>query len=287
MGGEAISASTGLVALLGSPVGHSVSPEIHNAAFREGGLDLVYLALDVGPGALAEAVRGLWALGGLGANVTIPHKRAVLGLASTATATATALGAANTLVRTESGWHADNTDVEGFLAPLDGRRAQIAGETVVVLGAGGAARAVAYAVVTGLRPARLVVAARRLEQAQTLLRDLGTVGDPCDRAALSLGDAGPDVRSAALVVNATPVGMGDEDSAWPTPDDFRAGQTVYDLVYRPAVTPLMRAAQARGAAVIGGLPMLLAQAAGSYRQWTGRELPHGTARRAALHALRP
>ena len=245
----------------------------------------MYLACAVAPEALAEAVGGLWALGGLGANVTIPHKQTVLALATTATATATALGAANTLVRTEGGWHADNTDVEGFLAPLSGHRQRVADGTVVVLGAGGAARAVAYAALTELRPERLVVAARRADQARALLQDLGAVGDASERVAPSLGDAAPDVRRAALVVNATPVGTGDGATPWPDATDFHAGQLVYDLVYRPSETPFLEAARGQGATVIGGLPMLLAQAAGSFRQWTGRELPPEPARRAALSAL--
>ncbi len=267
--------------LLGDPVGRSLSPVIHNAAFRVQGIDAVYLACAVEAGRLAAAVEGLAALGALGANVTIPHKQAALALADEATPTARSLGAANTLVRTEAGWRADNTDVAGFLAPLDAHRQRLAGASVVVLGAGGAARAVAYAALTELG-ARVTVAARRREQGEALAADLGAVGPV---AVTGLDDTAA-IHDAALVVNATPLGTGDgrmpiDASA------LHAGQIVYDLVYRPAVTPLLAAARAVGAATIAGLPMLLGQAAASYRQWTGRDFPLDTARRAALTALDP
>lgn len=286
MSADGVSASTSLVALLGDPVGHSVSPALHNAAFHAQGVDAVYLACTVSRDHLAEAVGGLWALGGLGANVTIPHKQTVLSLADSASDTARALGAANTLVRGAEGWHADNTDVAGFLTPLSEHRARLAGGSVVVLGAGGAARAVVYAALTTLAPDRLTVVARRPEQAAELLRDLAPLAAGVETRALVLEDAAPAVRDAGLIVNATPVGMGDGRSPWPDADDFHSVQIVYDLVYRPAQTPLMSAAHERGATVIGGLPMLLGQAADAYRQWTGRDFPHAVAQRAALAALR-
>ena len=281
--GQDVSGTTALVALLGHPVGHSLSPAIHNAAFREQGIDAVYLACPVAPGRLAEAVGGLDALGALGANVTVPHKRGALDLAASASETARALGAANTLVRTPGGWHAHNTDVEGFLVPLAEHRDAVRGASVVVLGAGGAARAVVYAALAELEAGRVTVVARRAEQAEALADDLGAAGRV---EVATFEQAGAAVHSAALVVNATPLGTGDGRSPLPRDTPFRADQIVYDLVYRPAETPLLRAARQRAATAIGGLPMLLGQAAASYRLWTGRDFPLDLARRVALDALR-
>lgn len=278
-------AATGWVALLGDPVGHSASPAIHNAAFQALGLDLVYLACRVERGRLAAALEGMHALGALGANVTIPHKTEALALAESATERAQTLGAANTLVRTASGWQADNTDVEGFLAPLNDHLPKIEGQNVVVLGAGGAARAVVYAALRHLAPRRVTVAARRPEQAERLLDDLAPTAGAVDVEALPIGQAQSAVQNAALLVNATPIGMGDGATPWPHADNFHPGQIVYDLIYRPLRTPLLQAAERQGATTIEGLPMLIAQAAGGFRQWTGRDLPADVAYQAALDAL--
>jgi len=284
-GRQRIGASTRIVALLGDPVGHSLSPLLHNAAFAEQGLDLVYLACAVEVERLGAAMDGLWALGARGANVTIPHKRGALMHAVEATPTARALGAANTLVRTESGWQADNTDVAGYLAPLEPHRQRLAGAPVVVFGAGGAARAVAYGSSIGLGAAAVTVVARRPAQAEALAADLDAATGGTELRVSTPGDAADHVREASLVVNATPLGMGDGRTPWPVASDFREGQIVYDLVYRPARTPLLQIAGSQGATSIGGLPMLLGQAADAYRQWTGRDFPHAVARAAALTAL--
>ncbi|MEO0560223.1 MAG: shikimate dehydrogenase [Bacteroidota bacterium] len=260
-------AETGLVVLVGDPVEHSLSPQIHNAAFQAQGLNLTYLACRVSPARLAAAIDGLGALGGVGANVTIPHKQAVLELATSASPSARAIGAANTLVRTSDGWRADNTDPAGFLAPLDSYAESLRGELAILIGAGGAARAVAWACTEHLG-ARVIVAARRVGQARKLAETLGT-------EAMTVADAQRFARDAALVINATPVGMAPHASLtpWTFPTGLRPSQIAYDLVYRPAQTRFLQEAEAAGATCIGGLPMLIGQAAASYRQWTGREMP--------------
>lgn len=280
MGGQ-----TGLVVLLGSPVTHSVSPVVHNASFRAQGVDLAYLACDVSRDSVAAAVGGLWALGAVGANVTVPHKESVLALATDATARARAVGAANTLIRTGAGWRADNTDVGGFAAPLQPHAERLRGRSAVVFGAGGAARAVVYALTRTFGLGRITVVARRPEQAESLVEDVGAAEGGAALRVSTPPDAGGAVRDAALLVNATPLGMGDGQTPWPDAGDLHDGQIAYDLVYRPARTPFLDAAAERGAATIGGLPMLLGQAAGSYRQWTGREMPMDVAERVARQAL--
>ncbi|MEL6615462.1 MAG: shikimate dehydrogenase [Bacteroidota bacterium] len=274
-----ISATTGLIVLLGDPVAHSLSPALHNAAFRAQGLDLVYLACQVEEGAVADAMAGLHALGARGANVTIPHKETVCRLAAERAPEAGAVGAANTLVRTDAGWRAHNTDVAGFLGPL--AEHDLTGTEMTVLGAGGAARAVVYALLSAYQPSRLTVASRRPGQAEALATDLAAHDA---RGAL---DARPlaEAPAARLVVNCTPLGMHGMEDLSPFSGPLGRGQIAYDLVYRPQQTRFLLDAHAHGAEAIGGLPMLIGQAAEAYRLWTGRDMPTDLARRAALDAL--
>ena len=281
---------TTLVALLGHPVGHSRSPAMHNAAFRAAGLDWRYEAIDVPPQDFTGVVAALPGRGFAGANVTIPHKLRALEAADEATEVARVVGAANTLSFAGGRVRADNTDVEGFLAALRERAPEApAGLRALVLGAGGAARAVVYALLEA-GAARVDVWNRHPERAESLVADLAPVAGRCALASAIT----PSLAAGDLLVNATSLGMrpphaspepgeGDEFfKAFPlSADELDDRLTVVDLVYRQDRTPLLRAAQARGSRCVDGFDVLVHQGAASFRIWTGLEAPLGAMRSGA------
>ena len=253
----------------GWPVAHSRSPAMQNAALAAAGLDgWRYLRLPLPPARFAETVRALPAAGFRGINVTIPHKEAALAVADEATPTAAAVGAANTLTFGPGGTiHADNTDVPGLLEALP---VDPAGITALVLGAGGAARAAVYA----LRSAgaeEVLVWNRTKLRAERLVADLGgRVVDAPERA--------------SLVVNCTSVGLSERDPTFKSlpiqADTLGVGSHVADMVYRPGGTHLLAEAKRRGATVVDGLEILVAQGAASFERWTGMTAPRETMRAA-------
>lgn len=266
-----INGQTALVGVMGWPVRHSLSPAMHNAAAAALGLNLVYVPLPVAATEVAAAVRGLRALGFLGANVTIPYKQAVLPLLDEVDEAAQAIGAVNTIaVRSGRLWGA-NTDWSGFLADLQALGVDVAGKKALVLGAGGSARAVAYALAAA--GAAVTVLARRLAQAEQLAADLAPhlplaqpiLGRLLTKVAVD--------TMADLVVNTTPLGMSpDEDGCvWPEGVPLPAGAFVYDLVYNPPRTRLLQMAAAAQQPHANGLGMLLRQGAQAFQLWTGRE----------------
>jgi shikimate dehydrogenase len=287
-----ISAKTALTGLIGWPVSHSVSPVMHNAAFAARGLDWRYLPLPVDPArpdAVGDAVRGMRALGLRGINVTVPHKQAVLPFLDHVEAAAQAMRAVNTIVvEADGSLGGDNTDAPGFIADLRDHGVEPSGMHGLVLGAGGSARAIVY----GLAQAgahRLTIANRSVERAASLLADLrpflGVL--PVDVVTLPDGITGV-AASAELIVNCTSLGMTPhaETTPWPPDLPLRPRQIVYDLVYNPAETRLLRQAQAGGARAIGGLGMLIWQGALAFTRWTGEPAPVEVMRAAAEAHLR-
>jgi shikimate dehydrogenase len=278
------------VAVLGHPVGHSRSPAMHNAAFRELGLEWHYEAIDVEPERFAEFVRGMPAGGFAGANVTIPHKVAALEVADTASAVARGVGAANTLVFRDGTIHAENTDVEGTLTALRERAPEApAGMRALVLGAGGAARAVVFALIQG-GAAAVDVWNRHPDRAMALVSDLA----PAAVNTRLTATKDPSARVVDLLVNATSVGMdvqGPHPDAAPETGSFKELPVsadelddrliVVDLVYGQNRTPLACAARARGLRCADGIDVLVHQGAASFRLWTGMQAPLGAMRSGA------
>ena len=265
-------ARTRVAGIIGWPVEHSLSPAMHNAAFAALGLDWTYVAFPVHPDAVERAIAGLAAAGVAGLNATIPHKRAALEAASSASDAAAAIGAANTLVPDgEGGFRADNTDATGFLRALDEQAPLgLEGRDALVIGAGGAARAVVHALRS--RGARVRVANRTAARAAEL-------GDPVPFVPAALDMV---AGQAALVVNATSLGLHGDDAPGELPlAGLGRDQVVADIVYRPGGTPWLAAAAGRGARTVDGLGMLLHQGAAAFEGWTGREAPID-AMRAAL-----
>jgi shikimate dehydrogenase len=258
------------LAVLGHPVAHSRSPAMQNAALAELGLagGWRYEAIDVAPDAFAARVEAMPGEGFVGANVTVPHKAAALALADSASETAREIGAANTLGFAAGEVRADNTDAPGLLAALP---SSPRGERALVLGAGGAARAVVWALLG--EGAGVDVWNRTGERARLLCEELG------GRSVAEPGQAG-----YALVVNTTTVGLGGEDPFAELPlreHGFAAGQTVVDMVYGAAPSRLLAAAEAAGAATVDGIELLVRQGALSLEIWTGLPAPIERMRAAA------
>ena len=268
------------VALLAHPAGHSVSPAMHGAAFAALGIDARYDALDVPPERLEGVVAALRGEPWWGANVTVPHKRAVVPLLDDVTALASRLGAVNTIVRRGDRLLGDNTDAAGYARSLAQLADGWAGAQAVVMGAGGAARAVVAVLVEA--GARVAIANRSPERASALVADLASGAEVLPAEAVAAA-----VRRCDLLVQTTTVGMAGGPPGSPLPDGVlpRAGAVVQDLVYRPALTPLLAAARAAGCHVQNGLPMLVYQGAAAFTAWTGVAAPEevmGLAAEAAL-----
>ena len=275
---------TATVGIIGYPLRHSVSPAFQQAAFDHLGIDATYLAWETPPDALAERMESLRGPGLLGANVTVPHKQAVVPFLDEVSQAAQDTGAVNTIVNQKGRLTGHNTDVSGFLRALQADAGfQAQGKRVLVLGAGGSARAVVYGLLKE-GAGQVTIANRTVERAHRLIEAVGSPGNVdavlLEPAALSNG--------CDLIVNCTTLGMRHAPGETETPlpgDAIPASSLVYDLVYNPEETPLLQAAARAGARTLGGLPMLIYQGAEAFRLWTGRDAPVEVMFQAARRAL--
>jgi shikimate dehydrogenase len=263
------------LAVLGHPVSHSRSPAMQNAALRALGLweEWSYEAIDVAPELFDERVWGLGGSGFVGANITIPHKRAALEIANDASDSCREIGAANTLTFGDQGIRADNTDAPGLLAALPG---PVVGQRALVLGAGGSARAAVWAL--GGAGASVSIWNRTGQRADDLVRDLARVGlgTPAEGRLAPVSADQARANSYDLIVNCTAVGMGEEDPFAELPLDperFHKDIVLVDLVYAGSETRLIQEARSRDATAIDGLEVLVQQGAESLRIWTGLDPP--------------
>jgi shikimate dehydrogenase len=281
-----ITGKSNIVGLIGWPTGHSVSPRMHNAAFVALGLEWCYVPLPVAtePATrIGEAVRGVRALGLRGANVTVPHKQAVMPHLDQLSASAQVIGAVNTIIVQPDGQLlGDNTDAPGFIADLRDNGIEPKDQRVLVLGAGGSARAIVYGLATA-GAASITIANRTLPRAHELAASLQQHTPACPLQACSLPDDLATVAAASdLIINCTSLGMSPNIDGLPWLPDlpFRPDQAVYDLVYNPRQTRLLAQAQGDGAHAVGGIGMLVWQGAIAFERWTGMTPPIAVMRQA-------
>lgn len=254
--------------IIGDPVHHSLSPGMQNAAFSALGLDCTYIAFRVPAPELEESIASLRAINMAGFNVTIPHKVSVMQYLDELDATAKKAGAVNTVNNVGGVLKGYNTDIAGFIEPLRRRKVDF-DTTVLLLGAGGAARAIVAALAEE-KTAKLLIANRDVKKADELARHAKEMGLKCETIPLEKAQgAAPD---AGIIVNATSIGLGNE----PSPIDsehIKKGSIVYDIVYRPIVTDLLEQAKFAEAQVVYGYEMLLEQGARAFEIWTGMRAP--------------
>lgn len=256
-----------LAGVTGDPVSHSLSPILMGLWIDAAGLDALYAPFPIAPENFDRAVSGLASAGCVGLNVTLPHKEAALDLADSAAAAARAVGAANLLTMTDGKIHADNTDIAGFLYALEPANINYNKARVLIIGAGGAARALVYALLT-VGVSDLALCNRNLPRAEGLARDLAP------GASLVPWEARDDVLSdRTLIINATSLGLRGRNELSLDWDRVSPGSVVFDSVYTPLNTGFLTGAAARGLTAIDGLDMLIGQARPSFQAFYGQSVP--------------
>ena len=274
---QIITGKTKLLGVIGHPVEHSLSPIMHNAAIAYLGLDYVYLPLPVHPDNLQAAISGFAAIDLVGFNITIPHKQAITPLIAEISPTAKAIGAINTVWRTSSGtWAGTNTDVEGFIAPLQTYNRDWSNQTAIVLGNGGAARAV-VAGCAQLGFKETYVVGRNTTKLAEFINSWGNSA-LSTRLLVRTWDKLPSlIPQANVIINTTPIGMYPNIGESPLSDEEMAllvtDAIAYDLIYTPSPTKFLQQALAKGATSIDGLEMLVQQGAAALAIWLQQPVP--------------
>ncbi len=259
-----ISGTTSITGLFGFPVEHSLSPAMHNAAFEYLDMDWCYVTFPVKPELLREAVQAIRALNLRGVNVTVPHKERVAGFLDEVHEEASFIGAVNTIRNADGRLTGFNTDGRGFMESLDEAGISPAGKTILVIGAGGACRAISYYL--SAEADRLFLHDIDTEKVSRLVEDLGAI-----RKNISRRGEVRDLEGIDILINATPLGLKDADPLPVAPALLREDMVVCDLLYRK--TPLLKAATARGCRTLDGLGMLLHQGVLAFEIWTGVRPP--------------
>ena len=280
-----ISGRTAVYGIFGHPVTHTFSPAMHNAAFERLGLDACYVPFGVAPDRLEPAVRSLVPLGIRGLNVTVPHKERVIPFLDDHAEDARLIGAVNTIEVREGRLIGHNTDGRGFLRSLrEETRFRPKGKDIVIAGAGGAARAVAFNLALA-GAATIVLCDTDAAKAALLAGEIS--GRTATRAlAVAPAEVAGPAREAACLINATPLGLRSHDALSLPKGAFRKGQLICDLVYNPPLTALLRAAREAGASTLPGIGMLLYQGVIAFEIWTGKKAPVETMRRALVRQVR-
>lgn len=283
-----VTGKTLVCGIIGDPVEHSVSPAMHNAAFRKLGLDYIYLPFRVKPENLEKAINGMRVLQIRGLSVTLPHKVAVMQYLDEIDPLAAKIEAVNTIVNENGKLKGYNTDAAGFIQALKQNGTKLKDSRVIILGAGGAARALAFALADNGAEITILNRKQELDWAVALAVRIGKAyNSEISALELSTKNLKQSLAGADILVNATSVGMSPKINETLVPVNlWRPGLTVFDVIYNPVATRLLIDAEKAGAKTIGGLEMLVGQGTVAFKLWTGEKAPEAIMKRAALEALR-
>jgi shikimate dehydrogenase len=265
-------------AVVGDPIDHSLSPTIHNAAFRELGLDCTYIAYRIPKGELVDGIEALKKIKISGFNVTIPHKVEMVKFLDKVNEDCSVIGATNTVSNDNGKLIGYNTDMDGFLDPFKKRNLNLKNSNILLIGAGGAARAITAGFAKE-KAKKITIANRTLQNANVLAQFAHKIG--IDANAMTLDQVGESASEYDIIVNATSVGLNNEPSPIST-KTINESSIVYDIVYKPINTDLIKQSKKNGAKIVYGYEMLLGQAALAFKIWHGVDAPYDVMKKSIL-----